>query len=333
MITILVDDRSFVFSNATLKKTPDFVITRLLNAKSTVSNVPNIIEVIDDKTYRIDTSIDTFSKIAEHLRKNASCDYDSLMLTLFQTKYDDHENIGITLPQEKLIESFGNMTESDLSDIPSFSQGTKTIVVTDDHNHEPIKEKTIFSKSKISSDVDEVYSAFTPFMSSNGKILDSTINSTKESIDLLKLLEVPPQSGGNNTEFMASKQTIPKHNIFQKQDIQSMDDEISSKTNSDKFSTFNTSNGVPIDIALLGGCGESISDIITKTDDALSNFSKKGSNIRTTECSGYKTKKNNKTNKTNVQSSISSISSITESDNAKNQNKINSDFFNLLRKN
>lgn len=93
MITILIDDRSFVFSESTLMKNPDFIITKIIKKVVNPTDlVNNIIEVIDVDTFRIDMSPENFAVIARELRRKAQLSesnksYDAIIESvLFQSQ-------------------------------------------------------------------------------------------------------------------------------------------------------------------------------------------------------------------------------------------------------
>src|SRR5271156_2618535 len=97
MITILIDDRSFVFSEFTLMRNPEFIITKIVNKTvnktitSTENLINNIIEIIDPKTFRIDMSPEDFAGIARDLRIKAQLsesdnNYDTVIESLLFQK-------------------------------------------------------------------------------------------------------------------------------------------------------------------------------------------------------------------------------------------------------
>jgi hypothetical protein len=74
MIDIIVDDRTFSFSQVTLNNNPDFVVTRILNGTDPHTPISHV-EQLDNKTFKLDISVPAFKKIANELRRVNDPDY------------------------------------------------------------------------------------------------------------------------------------------------------------------------------------------------------------------------------------------------------------------
>lgn len=221
MITILVDDRSFIFSENTLKKNPQFIITRIINDNSGGGNivVPEIIEVIDKKTYRIDTSPEFFAEIARVLRGK----YDGLetlesLLFVNQTSQTSTKTMiqeSTSIPTEK--DKHNN--EIILTPVQtSLTGGSATPAITET---EPT-QKSIFEKRPVISNFEtrdwnghdknnspvniDTNTAFSTTLSTPKY---GSINSTK-SFDLMKMLDDPQTKTNTNTLKNTSLKLSPK---------------------------------------------------------------------------------------------------------------------------
>ena len=72
MIDIIVDGNIFSFGISTLKKHPNFIITQLINEKSTNND---LVQKVDNTTFKIDMSVEQFSLIAKELRDENNPNY------------------------------------------------------------------------------------------------------------------------------------------------------------------------------------------------------------------------------------------------------------------
>src|SRR5271170_2489438 len=119
MITILVDDRSFVFSEVTLNKNPDFIVTRIINKTIDLTNqvehvISDIVEIIDKHTFRIDMLPDDFVEVARYLRKNAYSNYAvAIESLLFQSQSQDQTPQNEITPSDAVVVSTPILEQTD----------------------------------------------------------------------------------------------------------------------------------------------------------------------------------------------------------------------------
>jgi hypothetical protein len=198
MITILVDDCRFVFSEFTLKKNPDFIVTKIrYGSGDTDITIPEIIEIIDENTYRIDMSPEEFSKLAKYLRKHSYDNYEKFIeLMLFQG--------GL----EKSIDIIrgGNISDNERDKFESkigFKPNTNEVQI--DHSINTGREnglKSIFEKKTeklVRTD------NMSDFVGSTFESVNKQSDTSNVSVDLMKMLESP--------SLRAKMNTFQKHNI------------------------------------------------------------------------------------------------------------------------
>lgn len=209
MITILVDDRSFVFSRSTLDRHPEFIITRIINSVVDSIDIPSEIEIVDENTYRIDMMPEEFIKHAKYLRTTG--------LSADAFLFSKQENASIRsddgIVDNDSVRVVGKVT-ADVMDVAAVNN-VVDINVSDNN----IKKDTSVINSDSIRTVDTMGGESSPVTSprsifkrvnnvrtgnnlTGGDLTSSLFQSSKQdkqSLDLLKMLENPKPNSKSST--------------------------------------------------------------------------------------------------------------------------------------